>query len=225
MSSFIPMQQMQQMQQPSARSRSLGLKLLVVFALILTMGIPALFVDSLVDERTKREGEVKDEISEHVGDPQTFLGPTLAIPYVIPASTPTGTEDRGIYFVFAQKGDTTIATTTEERHRSLFRVPVFHADVKMTGTFDLTGVPANAPANAQLDWSRAEIVVGVSDARGALADGTESREHAQADPVRRARRHCERQREVHRNGQPEVQRRGTDCGARVREDDARYGAG
>jgi inner membrane protein len=63
-----------------------------------------------------------------------------------------------------------VKTTTEEHHRSLFRVPVFQADLKMDATFDLTGVPAAAPQGAVLDWSHAEIVVGVSDARGAKAD-------------------------------------------------------
>ena len=158
--------------QPTARSRSLGLKLLVVCALIFVMAIPALFVDSLVDERTRGESDVRSEISAHVGGPQTFLGPTLAVPYVIPPNESAGGEYHGVYLVYARKGDATVRSTTEERHRSLYRVPVFHADLKMTGTFDLTGVPANAPARAQLDWSRAEIVVGVSDARGALADGT-----------------------------------------------------
>jgi ABC-type antimicrobial peptide transport system permease subunit len=49
-------------------------------------------------------------------------------------------------------------------------VPVFQADLKFDATFDLTGVPSSAPQGAELDWSHAEIVVGVSDARGALAD-------------------------------------------------------
>ncbi len=160
------------MQQVNARSRSFGLKLLVVCALTFVMGIPALFVNSLVEERTQRESEVKNEISSHVGGPQTFLGPTLAIPYVIPRSTPAGFDVHDVYFVFPQKGDADLATTTEERHRSLFRVPVFRADLRMTGTFDLPGVPANLPPGAQMDWGRAEIVVGVSDARGALADAT-----------------------------------------------------
>ena len=44
--------------------------------------------------------------------------------------------------------------------------------MKFDATFDLTGVPAAAPPGAVLDWNRAEIVVGVSDARGALADAT-----------------------------------------------------
>ncbi len=65
-----------------------------------------------------------------------------------------------------------VKTATEERRRSLFKVPVFRADLQLDATFDLTGVPAAAPPHAELDWSRAEIVVGVSDARGALADAT-----------------------------------------------------
>lgn len=63
-------------------------------------------------------------------------------------------------------------TVTEERHRSLFKVPVFQADLRLDAAFDLSGVPNAAPPNAELDWSRAEIVVGVSDPRGALADAT-----------------------------------------------------
>lgn len=160
------------MQQVTHRSRSLGLKLLVVCALIFIMAIPALFVNSLVDERTKRESEVKEEISSHVGGPQTFLGPTLAIPYVIPAVVPSEAATSGVYFVFPQRGEANVVTTTEERHRSLFRVPVFRAELKMTGTFDLTGVPATAPSGARMQWDQAEVVVGVSDARGALSDGT-----------------------------------------------------
>lgn len=62
------------------RFRSMGLKLIVVCGLALAMLIPALFVWLLVEDRSKRAGEVVSEISEHVGGQQMFLGPTLAIP-------------------------------------------------------------------------------------------------------------------------------------------------
>ncbi len=158
----------------------MGLKLIVVCGLALLMTIPALFVYSLVNERTERAKEVTDEISGLVGGRQTFLGPTLAIPYAVPTQTVAGTtvvtaaSDHGVYFVFPAQAEATVKTHTEERHRSLFKVPVFQAEIKFEATFDLTGVPAAAPAGAVLDWSRAEIVVGVSDARGALADATMS---------------------------------------------------
>ena len=65
-----------------------------------------------------------------------------------------------------------LKTKTEERRRSLFKVPVFQADLQLEATLDLTGVPGAAPDGALLDWSRAELIVGDSDARGALADAT-----------------------------------------------------
>jgi inner membrane protein len=150
----------------------MGLKLIVVCALALFMTIPALFVDSLVDERMKRESDVVQEISGHVGGQQTFLGPTLAIPYTIPWKSPEAPGRSGIYLVFPAQASADVKTTTEERRRSLFKVPVFTADVKFDAMFDLTGVPAALPLGAELDWSRAEMVVGASDARGAKADAT-----------------------------------------------------
>ena len=154
------------------KSRSMGVKLIVVCMLALSMTIPVFFVRGLVDDRTKRAADVTNEISNHVGGSQTFLGPTLAIPYSVPPQSPHDLVRHDIYLVFPAQASAVLKTATEERHRSLFKVPVFQADIKLDATFDLGGVPAAAPQGAELDWNRAEIVVGVSDARGALADAT-----------------------------------------------------
>jgi inner membrane protein len=150
----------------------MGLKLIVVCGLALFLTIPALFVSSLVDDRTQRAADVVQEISAHVGGQQTFLGPTLAIPYTIPPQLSEVLAHHGTYLVFPAQASAAVKTATEERRRSLFKVPVFQADLKLDAVFDLTGVPAALPQGAELDWNRAEIVVGVSDARGALADAT-----------------------------------------------------
>src|SRR5689334_6310406 len=84
----------------SVRSRSMGLKLIVVAFLALTMTIPVLFVGGLVEERTQRAGDVMREISGHMGGQQTLLGPTLAIPYIVPAQLKGEVAQRGIYEVF-----------------------------------------------------------------------------------------------------------------------------
>jgi inner membrane protein len=156
----------------SIRAVSTGVKLVIVSGLALLMTIPSFYVSSLVEERTQRARDVATEISSHVGGQQTFLGPTLAIPYTVPAQPPSTYMQRGAYFVFPAQANAAITTTTEERHRSLFKVPVFQADLKLDATFDLDGVPASAPPGAQLDWSHAEFLIGVSDARGALSDGS-----------------------------------------------------
>ncbi len=156
--------------QARIKSRSMGVKLIVVCGLALLMTIPALFVGALVEDRTKRATDVIKEISGHVGGQQIFLGPTLAIPYNISPRSPVDFAKHGMYLLFPARASAVVKTLTEERRRSLFTVPVFQADLKLDATFDLTGVPAAAPQGAELDWSRAEMVVGVSDARGALAD-------------------------------------------------------
>src|SRR5690348_8964626 len=152
-------------------SRSMGLKLIVVCGLAIVMTIPALMVLAVVHDRKERAQNVITEISANVGGRQTFLGPTLAIPYDI--SRPAqGTPGNGVYFVFPAEASAVIKTTAEERRRSLFKVPVFHSNLNLDASFDLTGVPAAAPQGAVLDWNHAEIVIGVSDPRGALADAS-----------------------------------------------------
>lgn len=158
--------------QSRIKSRSMGVKLIVVCALALFMIIPALFVAGLVEDRSKRARDVIQEISDHVGGRQTFLEPTLAIPYCTPPQSPAERTRRGMYLVFPARASAVVKTTTEERRRSLFKVPVFQADLKFDATFDLAGVPAAASQGTELDWNRAEILVGVSDPRGALADAT-----------------------------------------------------
>ena len=59
--------------QDRMKSRSIGLKLIVVCGLALLMTIPALFVGSLIDERTSRANDVAKEIASFVGGKQNFL--------------------------------------------------------------------------------------------------------------------------------------------------------
>jgi len=150
----------------------MGLKLLLVCGLALLMTIPSIFVNSIVEDRTKRAKDVIEEISGRAGGEQTFLGPSLSIPYSIPPVYKGASPTLGVYVVFPAKGDASLKVRTEERRRALFKVPVYQAELKFDAAFDLAGVPSAAPAGAELDWSRAGIVVAVSDARGALTDGT-----------------------------------------------------
>jgi len=150
----------------------MGMKLIVVCGLALLLTIPAVFLNSLIDERTARAADVVREVSGHVGGAQTFLGPTLVIPYFVPKQSDSEPPKHGVYFVSPARGSALVKTRTEERRRSLFKVPVFQADLKFDANFDLAGVAAMVPQGAQLDWSRTEMVVGVSDARGALSDAS-----------------------------------------------------
>lgn len=165
-------------------SRSKGAKLLVVCVLAVLMSIPAGLVFFLLLDRTHRAETVSTEIGSLVGGPQTFLGPVMAVPYVVPPRTVTDaqggrtvtTQQSGTLIVFPVTGDATATSKSEVRSRSLFRVPVYTTDLHFTARFDLTGV--TAPDGGVLDWSQARLIAGASDSRGArkditaVADGT-----------------------------------------------------
>lgn len=149
--------------------RSTGVKLIVVCFLALGMTIPALFVWGLIDDRSQRADEVVREVSAAAGGPQAFMGPILAVPYTQPARG-TKAESHGVYVVFPAQTEAVVNTSTEVRHRSLFKVPVYQSEIQFEASFDLAGVPAMAPADAAFDWNRAEFLLGVTDSRGAKSD-------------------------------------------------------
>lgn len=131
----------------------------------LGLSLAAFFISGLTEDRSQRANEVARAISSTAGGPQTFLGPTLAIPY-------SSSHGQGVYLVFPAQADATLHITTEERRRSLFRVPVYQTDAQLSAYFDLSGVPRNLQAGAALQWDQAELLLGVTDPRGALADAT-----------------------------------------------------
>ena len=74
-----------------------------------------------------------EEISGRAGGQQTFLGPSLSIPYSIPSPYKGASPALGVYVVFPAKGDASVKVRTEERRRSLFKVPVYQVDLKFDG--------------------------------------------------------------------------------------------
>lgn len=177
-----------------APRRSLGLKLLLVCALALLMSIPALFVFGLLMDRSHRAERVATEVGDLLGGKQTFLGPVIAVPFsraggvgaTAQGAPPVGASPvvappvvaplaaanarSGVWYVFPNQGRIAVDTDSEVRRRSLFRVAVYEAKVGYSAQFDLARAGTEAPADAVLDWSRAEMIVGASDARGARSD-------------------------------------------------------
>lgn len=157
-------------------SRSKGTKLLIVCILAVLMSVPAGCVFLLLLDRTHRAEEVTREIGGLMGGPQTFLGPVIAVPYTTASKTEidsqgnktTTPSQTGQLMVFPVTGNAVATSKSEVRSRSLFRVPVYATDLHFSARFDLSQV--TAPANATLDWSRAQLIAGASDSRGARTD-------------------------------------------------------
>jgi inner membrane protein len=148
-----------------------GGKALLVFAMAVAMAIPGLFVFVLVTERTHRAGEVTREVSQHHGGPQQVLGPVLLVPYTLP-NRPRDQQQGGWYVISPETGTARARIATTSRHRGLFDVPVYVADIHFDAVFaSPTGSP-DLPSDAQLHWDQAQIAVGVTNPTGFATDVT-----------------------------------------------------
>ncbi len=163
--------------QPILDRRSLGLKFLLVCVLAVLMSIPAFGVFGLISERTGRANSVVTEIGARLGGEQTLIGPILVAPYRQVVSVRddqnrvTQQINEGWYAVFAQTGSAAATLDTDVSTRGqgdLFKVRTYAADVAFNAAFDLSREPSAAPEGATIDWSRAALVIGISDTRGVV---------------------------------------------------------
>lgn len=158
--------------------RSLGLKFLLVCFLVLLLIVPAAFVEGLISERVNRARSVVDEVGATFGGRQMFTGPVLAAPW---RAVRTAENDKGEpvervvtgwYAVFPETGsaDAEIAVDTRTRGQGgLFKVRTYEADIALKANFALPETLLSVPDAAVIDWSKATLLIGVADTRGAKA--------------------------------------------------------
>ncbi|HVY02354.1 MAG TPA: cell envelope integrity protein CreD [Caulobacterales bacterium] len=160
-------------------TRSIGLKFLLVVALALAMTIPTLFVYGVMRDRLGRFESVREEISRYEGGAQTILGPVLLVPYEKQIETTSSDNKvqvstmRGEAVAFAETGAAKTALTGETKKRGIYTIPTFKSDTALSAHFDIgeskAALAALDPA-ARYDWSKARIVMGVSNTVGVLKD-------------------------------------------------------
>jgi len=152
-----------------AGNGSLGLKLIIVCALVMLMAIPAMFISYISYERSSRADDVINEVSQRYGGEQYISGPMLVAPYIQTDGLSRVTES-GSYVVFADKGSANFsAIETAIRKRSLFKVPIYQGKGLLQGEFKKPD-PAKLQEGLTIDWDRAKIVVALSDVRGLKKD-------------------------------------------------------
>ena len=152
------------------------LRLLSIGLLTLLLQIPVLMIGALVTERAERRDEAQAEVSSKWGGVQSITGPALVIPYthqwteVLPGGQPvTRTETRTATFLperLRVKG----ALDSEVRRRGIFSVPVYRLDLAMDGEFARPAMSELGIDPATVDWERAYLAVGISDARAIQAE-------------------------------------------------------
>jgi inner membrane protein len=147
------------------------LRILAVAFLALLLRIPISMVDGLIRERQERRDEAVAEVSAKWGREQSVIGPALVVPYLqrteitsASGKTITQTTEREVVILPARLA-AKVRLGAEERSRGIFSVPVYRANVELRGEIAKAPVLALGIDPASVAWDRAQLVVGISDAR------------------------------------------------------------
>ncbi len=165
-----------------AKERSPGFKLGMTVLIGALLAIPLFMVYALVWDRQSQSETARASVAEGWGGPQMLAGPVMVIPYRQQsvetvtkngkATTRAVTIEREL-FLAPVTNTASVDVEPERRTKSIYETVVYEARVKGTARFALPEDLARfgvRPEELLLD--RAEIRVGISDARGLLADNS-----------------------------------------------------
>ena len=143
--------------------RSPGLRFIIVGLLVLLMFIPILFVGEIINDRANYNRSTRDSVGQEWGGRQLISGPVLVIPVretvtirekqrvldPVTGLQKLDADDKPVFrhvdvqktvnrdpvYLYPGQFATRIDTTTQERHRGIFTVPVYTASAEMNFDF------------------------------------------------------------------------------------------
>lgn len=145
--------------------RSATFKVLAVGVLILVLLIPISMVKGVVFDRMHYASEVVADIRGSWGDQQTVAGPLFRVPFRAIATNSRGDTyavDKYAYLV-AEKLIGSAKTVVEERQRGIHEVLVYKSEIETIASFEFGALEALDIDPEALEWSRAELVFGLTD--------------------------------------------------------------
>ena len=152
------------------------MKLVALLALLVVLQVPLWMVSGLIAERSERQDDVLAGYKRGWGPAQVVAGPTLIVPYgAAEASNSKLSEvSPGSYSGWARLQPSSLKLDVqlqpETRQRGLFRAEVYTAKLAVSGTVTLPQFALPGRTDLVADWSRARMVLGLTDPRGVSAD-------------------------------------------------------
>ena len=154
-----------------------SLRFLMVALLGLASLVPLLFVGGVSNERQNYYNQAQQEVAQSWGQAQLLAGPLLVVPVDYPqpkaendwqrASNQKPVEaSRRHLILLPERLDIDSKLAHELRQRSIYQIPLFEAELTITGEFrNLYERVLAAVPGAEVRWQAARLVVGISDPR------------------------------------------------------------
>ena len=154
-------------------------KIAVVAALLLLLGVPVNMIQGLVAERQARRNEVVSGIAEGWGKRQTVAGPYLVVPYewsytevkretIAGKLNETSVEHKGgdVIYLPASSVQWTVDADVTEKARGIYKARLYDAKLAAQGTIEPPLRADYEQPGRRYKWGTPRLVVGVSDPGG-----------------------------------------------------------
>jgi len=126
----------------------------------LLLGIPLILIGFLVDDRQAYYDKARYSVAEGWSGPQHVASPVLIVPRV--QGEGWQVEQDEAKAIIAVEVDARVLLKHTMRHRGIFELPVYDSEIAIHGAFD----QRLAEDEGELDWSRARLVMYVSNWQG-----------------------------------------------------------
>ena len=164
------------------KERAPGMKLLFVALIGAVLTVPLLLIYALVYDRQDQSQTAQSAINAGWGGAQVVAGPVIVVPF---RTTQTQNEEIGgkavtrtvevekYLYISPTENRAITAIAPQERAKSIYRSVLYEAKVSGKASFTLPDdLPRFEVTRERLLWDRAQLRMGVSDARGLTTGGS-----------------------------------------------------
>lgn len=144
---------------------SITVKGIFIIFLALILNVPLLFIRDTISDRKTRQDAAVQEVGTKWGGEQSVSGPVIILPYRFEKTV------KYLFFI-ADRLSITGSTTPTERYRGIYRILLYSARLRITGTLGSPQYWKTGVDRADILWHQAGLFIPVSDPLG-LQPGTE----------------------------------------------------
>lgn len=147
---------------------SVILRMVIVAVLTLFLLIPAIFVDSLISERSSRRDSATLEVSQSWGGTQTLIGPILSIPFKQTVKDEKGVVSFTTHIAHFLPSSLQIrgSLNPEIRYRGIYEVALYNARLSISGQFMTPDLIKLRVSPENVLWDDVFVTFGISDLKG-----------------------------------------------------------
>ena len=166
----------------AAKERSPGFKLLLCILVGAVLSVPLFAIYALVWDRQSQSDTARASIAQGWGGPQVIVGPVIVIPYTAQDTETVVENGKQIsrttsvereLFLSPVSNAVRTQVKPERRRKAIYETVLFEAAFSGKARFELPAdLKRYGVAPEQLHLDRAEIRMGISDARGLLSQNS-----------------------------------------------------